>query len=379
MRCMRFALIFLFVALAVPPLSAAAESTCSEPVLRKDGWSAAKPESVGLSSSVLCSMVPRLEASKDDDVHAVLVIRHGRLVFEQYFTGADEHLGRAAGVVTFGPEIRHDERSVTKTVTGLLIGIAIDHRWIKGVDEPVLKFFPEYPDLATPDKNRITLRDLLTMSSGLEWHEFGIPYTSTANSEIAMDTSTDPYRYALAPKVVASPGEVWNYSSGSAELLGAVLRKATEKPLDQLAHELLFKPLGIEDVEWYPYPKGNVSAAAGLRMRPRDLAKIGQLILQKGTWNGKRLVPESWIRSMISPQINGFDLYFYGYQIWLGRSLAKGREILWAAAIGNGAQRVIIVPELDLVMVLNAGLYESPRQASLPTEILNRYVLKAVN
>jgi CubicO group peptidase (beta-lactamase class C family) len=141
---------------------------------------------------------------------------------------------------------------------------------------------------------------------------------------------------------------------------------------------VLFEPLGIENVEWYKYAQGNVSAAAGLRMRPRDLAKIGQLMLQQGTWNGKQIVPASWIRSATSPHMQAIELYFYGYQFWLGRSLFDQREVIWASAIGNGGERMFIVPELDLVVVMNAGLYDSPLQGSLPVEIFNGYVMRAI-
>ena len=358
--------------------SASARADCGTPTDLKDGWRIAMPASVGLSVATLCSMVKFFNESKQNNVHAVLVIRHGQLVFEQYFTGSDYHLGQAVGEVKFGPEVKHDERSITKSITALVLGIAIDRGWIKNLDQPVMSFFPQYADLRTADKDRITLADLLTMSSGLEWHEFGVPYIGKANSEIAMDTSADPYRYALEQKVVAPPGQVWNYSSGSAELIAGVLKKATGKPLDQLARETLFEPLGIADVEWYKYPQGNVSAAAGLRLRPRDLAKIGQLMLQQGNWNGKRIVPASWIRSATSPHMQAIELYFYGYQFWLGRSLFDQRELIWSAAIGNGAEGMFIIPELDLVVVMNAGLYDSPLQRSLPIEILNGYVMQAI-
>jgi len=367
----------MMVALTISA-SVGARADCGGPTDLKDGWRIATPESVDLSSATLCSMVKSIDESKQNNVHAVLVVRHGQLVFEQYFTGSDYHLGQAVGRVKFGPEIKHDDRSMTKSVTALILGIAIDRGWIKNLDQPVMSFFPQYADLRTAEKDRITLADLLTMSSGLEWHEFGVPYTSKANSEIAMDTSADPYRYALQQKVVAPPGQVWNYSSGSAELIAAALKKATGKPLDQLAREVLFEPLGITDAEWYKYAQGNVSAAAGLRLRPRDLAKIGQLMLQLGTWNGKQVVPASWIRSATSPRIQAIELYFYGYQFWLGRSLFDQRELIWASAIGNGGERLFIVPELDLVMVMNAGLYDSPLQGSLPIEIFNGYVLRAI-
>lgn len=367
----------LAIAVLLPRLAAAQADCGPPPSAGGDRWPVGTLESVDLDGAVLCPLVNRLAGWKDADIHAVLVARHGRLVFEHYFSGSDERFGRPIGEVVFGRETRHDERSVTKSVTALMVGIAIEHGWIKSVDEPVLSFFPEYADLRSPEKERITLRHLLTMSSGLEWHESDIPYFDDANSENRMDDAPDPYRFALEQPVAATPGRVYNYNSGSSEVLGAVLRKATGKPLDELARTLLFEPLGITDVEWRSYAQGNASAAAGLRLRPRDLAKLGQLVLQKGAWHGTQLVPAAWVAAATSPQINGEGLFFYGYQFWLGRSFVAGREIDWAAAVGLGGQRVYIVPALDLVLVVNAGLYKSPLQGSVPLAILDRYVLAA--
>jgi CubicO group peptidase (beta-lactamase class C family) len=140
----------------------------------------------------------------------------------------------------------------------------------------------------------------------------------------------------------------------------------------------LFDPLGITDVQWYYMKPGLPMAAAGLRLRPRDLAKIGQLVLQRGTWNGKQIVSAGWIQDATSPQINGFMIYFYGYQFWLGRSLVQQHEVDWAAAWGLGGQRAFIAPALDLVVVVNAGLYNSDMQAAVPIRILDQYVMSAV-
>jgi CubicO group peptidase (beta-lactamase class C family) len=217
------------------------------------------------------------------------------------------------------------------------------------------------------------------MSTGLEWHELDVPYTSAANSEIRMELAGDPYRFALEQPVAAPPGEVWNYNSGGTEVIAAVLRKAAAKQVDDFARELLFEPLGVTDVEWPRYAHGDVIAGGALRLRPRDLAKIGQLVLQRGNWKGKQVVPASWIDAATAPQINGFGTDFYGYFFWLGRSLVDRHEIQWAAAVGLGGQRVFIVPELDLVMVMNAGLYQSPAQALVPIRALNQYVLKGAS
>lgn len=377
---MRIRSLIASIGICVLPHLAEAQTDCGVPGAGEDQWRVATAESVELSGARLCAMVKWLDDWKQSDVHAVLVVRHGALVFEHYFSGKDEHWGEPVGDVAFGPATKHDERSVTKSIVALVLGIAIDRGLIKSIDEPVMSFFPEYADLRTAEKDKIRLRDLVTMSSGLEWHEDDTPYTSNANSENRMDAAPDPYRYALQQAVIEPPGQVWNYNSGSTEVIAAVLKKASGKPVDELARTLLFAPLGIADVDWPRSARGDPIAAGALRMRPRDLAKIGQLVLQRGAWNGTQVVPASWIDAATTPQINvsGFNSFFYGYFFWLGRSLADGREVPWAAAVGLGGQRVFIVPDLDLVVVVNAGLYASPLQATVPTAILNQYVLRAV-
>ena len=357
---------------------AAGPPACDTPVPRDDGWKIAAPATVGLDAATLCAMVPRFDAWKDADVHSVLVVRHGTLVFEHYFKGADERWGRSLGVVDFAPDVKHDLRSITKSVTSLLLGIAIDHGWVPGIDAPVLSLLPQYADLHSAELDRITLRHLLTMSAGLKWDE-NVPYSSPANSEIQMDEAPDPYRYVLARPIDTAPGTVWNYSGGGAALISAVLHQATGKTEDVLAQELLFDPLGISDVAWVRYAGNSEPAAAsGLAMRPRDLAKLGQLVLNHGVWAGRQVVPAAWIDASITPQIQGSQLYFYGYQWWLGRSLVNLHQIDWAVGYGLGGQRLFIVPQLDMVVLVMAGLYRSDMQAWVPLIALNRYALAAV-
>jgi beta-lactamase family protein len=347
---MRAAAMIVSIGLALLPQLSQAQTDCGRPVVGGDHWPVAAPASVDLASAALCQMVKWLSDSKERNVHAVLVARHGTLAFEHYFSGNDEQWGQAVGEVAF-----------------------------ESVDEPVLSFFPEYVDLRTPEKDKITLRHLLTMSAGLEWHETNVPPAGLANSEIGMDNASDPYRFVLEQKVVAPPGRTWNYSSGLAEVLAAVLKKATGEPLDEWARKTLFEPLGITDVAWYKYAQGSPIAAGGLRLRPRDLAKIGQLVLQHGAWNGTQIVSASWVDAATTPQLNDPTAPSYGYQFWLDRLLVDKRWVDWAVGIGWGGQRLYIAPALDLVVVVNAGLYKNiDLQSSVPLTILNQYVLKAI-
>jgi CubicO group peptidase (beta-lactamase class C family) len=361
------------------PLSTLAQSFAyCVPVKIGDDWTISEPAAVGLDVKELCGVVDYLDGLHQSNIHGILVARRGALVFEHYRKGADDHWGSPLPDAVHGPQTRHDLRSATKSVTGLLIGIACDRQLISSLDKPVFAYFPEYADLRTPEKDRILLRHLLTMSAGLEWDE-NVSLADARHGEARMWRSGDRLRTALEPRLVAAPGLDWNYSGGCTELLGAVLCKAAGKAIDEFARETLFEPLGIEDVEWAHYDN-SPAASGGLCMRPRDLAKIGQLILNRGQWDTRQIISAEWIDNSIAPHIGASDrLYFYGYQWWLGRSLVRGREVVWASAVGYGGQRLFVIPALELVVVVTAGHYGDLMQAWLPLVILNRYVLPAVD
>jgi CubicO group peptidase (beta-lactamase class C family) len=354
---------------------------CSMPPDRHDGWAVAAPADERMNPAVLCAIGPDFDDWKAANLHAVIVVRDSRLVYEHYFTGPDEIFGLTVPPVTFGPDVAHDIRSISKSVTSLLVGIAFDRGWLKSVDAPVFSFFPEYADLRTPEKDKITLRDLLTMSAGFRWDE-SLPYTNLANSERPMDDAPDPYRYILSQPMAHEPGTYYQYCGCSATLLGAILKKVSGKPFDVLAQEELFAPLGIAGPEWDVrrgrFPNGDLMPHAAFRLRPRDLAKIGQLVLDKGMWQGRQIDSADWIEQSTSPQINGEGILFYGYQWWLGRSLIERREVDWVAGVGLGGQRLYIVPSKRLVVVVNAGLYNKPLQAVVGTIVLNHYALPAI-
>lgn len=356
---------------AIPPALAAS------PDPGADGWQTASPSETGLDAKRLEAIGPRFDRAPEFDLHAVLVARHGKLVLERYFTGPDERRGRPLGVVQYDGTQQHDLRSITKSVTSLLLGIAIGQGKIPDLDQPVLDAFPDHADLRTPAKNRITLRHLLTMSQGLRWNE-DLPVLDPNNDELRMDESADPVRYILSRPVDTPAGLVFNYSGGSAMLIAASMRRATGQSLDDFARSFLFEPLGIRDFEWDRRGDGVPFAASGLRMRPRDTVKLGQLVLNHGAWNGKQVVPADWIEAATKPHINAGLNWFYGYQFWLGRSLVREKPVDWIAGVGLGGQRLFIVPALDLVVLVHAGLYHAERQAAGPMTVLNGYVLPAV-
>jgi CubicO group peptidase (beta-lactamase class C family) len=233
---------------------------------------------------------------------------------------------------------------------------------IGSVNEPIFSFFPELSDLRSPEKDRLQLVHALTMSMGLKWVEATPGTGDEDNDESRMHRAADPCRYVLGLPVTTPAGQEFFYNTGALTLVSAIIRKATGRPLDEFARATLFEPLGITPVEWNRY-KGDTDAGGGLRLRPRDMAKIGQLVLAGGRWNDRQIISKAWIETSMTPRLEATGPYFYGYLWWLGRSLHNGREVHWAGALGRGGQSIRIVPEFDLVVVVTAGYYQdySPR------------------
>jgi CubicO group peptidase (beta-lactamase class C family) len=351
---------------------------CGVPVARDDGWPVASvSEDKLFDRGALCRMADRLASTAN--VHAVLVARGGKLLFEQYFSGPDEIQSRRVGNVTFDAGMLHDMKSVSKSVASLALGIAIDHGLIHSVNEPLFSFFPELSDLRSAEKDNLRLVHALTMTMGLKWVEATPSTGDYDNDEARMHMARDPCRYVLGLPAKAPPGQEFFYNTGALTLVSAIIRKATGHPLDEFARATLFEPLGITSVEWIRV-KGDTDAGGGLRLRPRDMAKIGQLVLGGGRWNDRQVVSKAWIDASMTPRMDATSLYFYGYLWWLGRSLLNGREVHWAAALGRGGQSIRIVPELDLVVAVTAGYYQdySPEAFQLQAGVF-RDVLRAIS
>jgi len=194
------------------------------PLASEDQWHAVTPESVGMDGGKLSALAARFEEWKEANLHGVVVVRYGKLAFEHYFRGFDLKARNGPGIIDFNATTTHDLRSMTKSVTALVLGVAIDRGIVADVDQSVLSFFPDYADLRTPKKDRITIRHLLTMSMGLAWSD-DAPYTN----ENALNSAADPYRYVLSLPVVEPAGSVWNYSGGATALIGGILGRTTGK------------------------------------------------------------------------------------------------------------------------------------------------------
>jgi CubicO group peptidase (beta-lactamase class C family) len=372
-------LLLALIALCVPA-SAQDDKTCGTPAPLNDGWTIATQAEVGLDPARLCELDAFIGQWPTANIHAVVVVRNGKLVMERYFNGEDQLWGKPTGRMEFSPTVKHDLRSISKSVTSLLVGIARGEGKFPALESSAIDFFPEFASLKTPDNSRITFADLLTMTSGLKWDE-SIPYTDPSNSERRLIDSRNPVRYVFEQPVMTRPGTVYNYNGGNTTVLGAAVAKATGQLLDDYARDKLFAPLDIADHEWVRLPfleQPMPAAASGVRLRPRDTAKLGRLLLTDGQWNGRQVLPAGWAAQSVKPRINGEGIYFYGYQWWLGRSFRKEGEITWVAGFGLGGQRLYVVPALDLVVMINAGHYVGPLQSTIPAGIFTKVVLPAV-
>ncbi|HTO65142.1 MAG TPA: serine hydrolase [Bradyrhizobium sp.] len=352
------------------------------PAARDDGWPVVSlDEARPIDRDALRRMADRLSANAD--VHAVVVARGGRLMFEWYFRGNDEVPGRFFGHrvqnVTFDADTLHTLKSASKGVMSLAMGIAIDRGLIPGVNEPIFNFFPELSDLRSPKKDRIRLVDALNMSMGLKWVEATPATGDYANDEARMHIAWDPCRYVLGLPVTAPAGEEFFYNTGALALIAAILRKATRRPFDEFVRETLFEPLGITHVAWDRY-WAEADAGGGLHLRPRDMAKIGQLILAGGYWNDRQVVSKAWIETSTSPKLKATDDQFYGYLWWFGRTPVNGREVAWIGALGRGGQSIRIVPELDLVVAVTAGYFQDYSPRAFQTQFgVFKDVLRAIS
>lgn len=368
------------------PFQKPATSGYKVPPLLNDGWKVSNADSEGVDSKQLADLTSEIRAWPELGVHAIIIERDNKLIFEEYFEGFDEQWGDELDKRTMTAETRHDLRSVTKSVISALVGIALGEGALHSVDQPIIEFFPEYPELNTAERRRVTLAHALSMTSGFEWNE-EIPYSNPRNDEIQMTRDPHPLRFVLSRKLVSEPGSKFNYNGGLTQVMAAVLVRATKNTLQDYARTRLFEPLGITDVEWMGELAGMPSAASGLRLRARDLAKFGSLYLHDGKWNGKQIIPARWVEQSTSRRFpfkssgapDGGGKFGYGYFWWYGCYATAKDLIEVRAAIGNGQQRVFVIPGFNMVVTVFAGRYNDFRTANtLSQRILLEHVIPAV-
>jgi len=341
----------------------------------------AAPESVGFSAAVPERFEALLASGRLQNVHGVVAMRKGRIVFEHYFAGTDEIWGSPLGTVAFKRDTLHDMRSVTKSVVGLLYGIALGQGRVPAPDQFLIAQFPEYAEPAQDaNKARLTIAHALTMTLALEWND-AAPWKNLP-TEAAMERAPDRYRFILERPMLGAPGKGWIYCGGATALLGRLIERGTGIDLHAFAKKALFEPLGISSTEWSKGSDGVPSAASGLRLTPRDLACIGQMIVEGGKWAGRPIVPADWLEASFRPAAIADDAAYFGYHWYLGEFAVTGRVgtfgAKWVGAFGLGGQRLFVFPDLEFVLAVTAGNYSRQDQWMPPYAILREVFLASL-
>ena len=338
----------------------------SVPPKTGDGWAVSALEKEDIDPAGIAAMMQKLiNGDLPTNIHSVLIVKNGRLVLEEYLNG-------------YARNAKNNLMSASKSVTSILVGIARDQGKIAGVETRLFTYFPQYKNIRWEGlKKQIRLKDVLTMSAGLDWNSWEYRSGDIRDTSTAMARSDDWIRFTLARQALEPPGSRFVYNNGLTLLLGEIVKKATGLAADDFAAKNLFAPLDISDFTWRKTVGGIVDTAGGLRLRPRDMAKIGVMMLDGGKYKGRRIVSSAWVEDSTKAHLTEDILLGggYGYQWWRGRVAVNGKDLKLFYAAGHGGQYIFVVPTLDLVVVftsktLNDAMGEFRPQILMVTSIL---------
>jgi len=327
------------------------------PPITKDGWATSSLAEQNIELAPIIEMVEQVRSGHYVGISSVVLARRGSLILDEYF-GLGER------------DTIHTTRSASKAITSALVGIAIDHKFVASVDEPLLPFFPEYKGKIShwdEAKNEITLSHILSMTSGIR------------GNEDAMYPTDDWTQFYLDQPLANKPGKKFSYATSGVVSLGGVISSSSGLSVAEFTNQYLFAPLGITKYFWPGTSRGLAMTGGGLKLQSRDMAKFGQLYLDKGLWKGKRVISGSWIDQSTKKHSTS-DLYGedFGY-LWrmIDRKI-EGRKVRSYEAWGNGGQFIMIFPSLELVAVFTGENYGLFPELEQPFEMIEKYILPAI-
>ncbi len=328
-----------------------------------------------LASAKLAPVVGDIENGKFGNIHSLVIIHNDRLVLEEYFQ-------------EWSRNKLHEIQSASKSVASALIGIAIEKGKIKGLQEKLLNFFPEYKSIAHLDerKKAITLEDVLTMSAGFKWDEVGTPYFDKSgnlnpdNDAVKALQSSDCIKHMLDLPMKNTPGSVFAYNSGGSLLLSGIIQNTTGESAEEFARKNLFEPLGIKEWKWRTISNNISDTCAGLKLRPVDMALFGYLYLKNGKIFEQQIISKEWVEKSTAYYIDGF-FNGYGYHWWRSTTLSlegdsfgfKDNNIYFAS--GAFGQLIFILPDYNMVVVMTGKNALLPPE---PFDILEKCIVPAL-
>ncbi|PKA99221.1 CubicO group peptidase (beta-lactamase class C family) [Flavobacteriaceae bacterium MAR_2009_75] len=328
-------------------------------------WATSNPQTEGIDAQALDAIDQDIKNGKYGLIDQFLVIKNEKLVYDKAYHHDYHTLLKADDTTSHQYNYNHPDwhpfynstklhtiQSVTKSIISLLIGIAADEGLMIPLDSTVYSLFPEYRFAFSDERKKsITLNDLLTMRSGIEWDESSSYADEQNNNGTIMEQSDDWIRYVLERPMDTLPGTTFVYNSGVPVLLGKIISNTTGKQVDKWAEEKLFGPLGITEYYWKKAPKGEIDTQGGLYLSTYDLAKIGYLMLNKGVWENKQIVSKDWIEKSTQPSAKLSDQVAYGYQWWIPEYENDSTKIF--AGNGYGNQYLMMSEEHHMLVVFN--------------------------
>jgi len=395
---MRRAILFLSI-LSIATVSCGSDQpvqyTYHQPKRIDDGIEVGSLSEVNLDEDSLGKAVDDIKDGKYGEVHSLLIHRDGRLVFEEYFPGHDyswDGTNSHGAWVSWNRDKEHNVHSVGKSITSACIGIAIDQGFIDSVNQSIFDYLPEHQNLNTGSKGQITIEHLLTMTSGLEWDEWGTSYSNEMNDVIALwFDCEDPIACILEKPLVSDPGTDFTYSGGNTIVLGEIIKTAAGMDIEAFCGKHLFAPMGIDTPEWqWINDSGVVFAAADQKLTPREMLKLGVLYLNTGVWDGKQIISELWVERSANPYPGPDNRWFnhflrpippgdntwgargYSYTWWTHDFRYSGKRFPAFWAFGWGGQKIVVFPDQNAVVVFTGGNYTS---ADATAKILTEYVI----
>lgn len=358
-------------------------------------WPVATPQSQDMNADSLQAFANAVASGKYGYIDGILITRNGKLIYQKKYENDYDKIYSDSARTKSGlnqhdpggqynyynpwwhPYYRrgdlHSLQSVTKTITSIIIGVATARNEFPDLSTKVLSFFDTIQVKNIDDrKRRLTIRHLLTMTSGLDWDE-GFHYSDPRNDCTVMEGSLDWIQYVVNKPMATEPGQAFRYNSGGSQLLSYIFRKATGKDIEEYAFQYLFSPLGINRYFWKRTPTGLADTEGGLYLAAGDLARIWYLFLNEGNWNGRQLVTKEWVKVSVTPAITVGNKVKYGYKWWLYDYGNGNAKYAWAGS-GFGGQWPIAIPEYNIVAVFTGWNIIGGRPSLRVMEAIRRLV-----
>jgi CubicO group peptidase (beta-lactamase class C family) len=347
-----------------------------------DGWEVASLDAVGMDEARLTTMMNHVRSGYFEGIDSVVIARNNRLVLYEQLR---QEVGEFDDWIGNTDPRRHVLHSTSKSFTSALIGIAIDQGAIASTDVLFYDMFNYGAyDNWDPRKAEMTLEDALTMRLGLEWDEWSLPYTDPNNDLVYLQNNNTSWVKALLDLPMTSdPGTVFTYNTAATIAIGQALQNATGIQMADFANEHLFYPMSITTAEWGRIPTGLPNGGSGLFLRPRDMAKFGQLFIDDGAWQGQQLISPEWIADSVARRVNlsSWATYSeaYGFQWWLDDFRHQGQTVAAYVTSGYGGQYIFALPDLDLVVAFTGHNYNNAAGIANLYEMMTSYILDSIN